>query len=67
MNLKYLGDLDVIAEMTKVWKVQKDLAPFFSKLQKVIKFYKLYHIKRVEDHKCKERGLKNCLKVARSK
>jgi hypothetical protein len=33
MNLKYyLGDFDVIAEMTKVWKVQKDLAPFFSKL-----------------------------------
>jgi hypothetical protein len=64
VNLKYLGDFDLIAEMTKVWKVQKNLAPFFSKLQKVIKFYKLYHNKRVEDHKGKERGLKSWLKVA---
>lgn len=29
----------------------------------MIKFYKLHHIKRVEDHKGKERGLKSCLKV----
>jgi hypothetical protein len=33
MKTKYLKGLKTIVSMTKVWKEQKDLSPFFSKLQ----------------------------------
>jgi hypothetical protein len=34
MKTNYLKELEIIVSMTKVWKEQKNLTPFFSKLQK---------------------------------
>jgi coproporphyrinogen III oxidase len=66
MNTKYLDNLDVIFNMTKLWEGSKDITPFSSKLWKVVKFHKLFCIKKAKENKmvknkC-EKGWKLCMK-----
>jgi hypothetical protein len=55
MNNKYVDNLNVIFDMTKLWERSKDTTPFSSKLWKVVKFHKLFFIRKAKENKMVEK------------
>jgi hypothetical protein len=55
MNSRYFNELEAIARMLRVWKNQREFAPFFSKLKKVIKFYMVFCFKKAKENKHNEK------------
>jgi hypothetical protein len=55
MSTRYLDNSDVILNMTELWEGSKDTTPFSSKLWKVIKFHKLFCIRKAEENKMVEK------------
>ncbi len=64
MNSKYLNEPEAIARMLRIWRGQREFAPFFSKLKKVVKFYMVFCIKEAKENKHKEKGVQRSLKIA---
>jgi len=63
MNTRYLNNPNVIFGMIQLCKGWKDTTPFFSKLHKVVKFYKFFCIKKVEEKEMVEKEMHKRLEV----
>jgi hypothetical protein len=55
MNIRYLDNSDMIFDMTELWGGLKHTTPFSSKLWKVVKFPKLFCIRKAEENKMVEK------------
>jgi hypothetical protein len=64
MNSKYLNEPKAIARMLRIWRGQREFAPFFSKLRNVIKFYMVFCIRKAKENKHKEKGVQRSLEIA---